>query len=106
MGGTPHLDIDVSHEGAVGRVRLTGELDLDGVDAVTKTVTTLIEAGATSVVIDMAAVTFLDSSGLRALLSGHQALNVAGGSLTLEQVSPAVQRVLDITGTSTLFQPS
>jgi anti-sigma B factor antagonist len=49
-------------------------------------------------VIDMAAVSFIDSSGLRVLVEAHQARLDGGGSLTLRSPSAAVQRLLEISG--------
>jgi stage II sporulation protein AA (anti-sigma F factor antagonist) len=106
MGDSPHLDIATSQEGPVARVRLAGELDLDGVGVVTGALTELAGNGATSVLVDASGLTFLDSSGLRALLSGRKALGDVNVSLVIEQASPAVERVLEITGTRELLLPS
>lgn len=106
MGGSAHLDVETSAAGEVARVRLAGELDLDGVEAVTSALVQLAEEGATTVLVDASALTFIDSSGLRALLSGRQALGDVNVSLIVEHASPAVQRVLEITGTRALLQPS
>ncbi len=49
-------------------------------------------------VIDLAAVTFIDSSGLRVLVQAHQERAEAGATLTLRSPSAAVQRLLEISG--------
>lgn len=49
-------------------------------------------------VIDLAAVTFIDSSGLRVLVQAHQARAEAGETLTLRSPSAAVQRLFEISG--------
>ena len=48
--------------------------------------------------VDVAGVTFIDSSGLRALVEAHQARIVAGSRLVLRSPSAAVQRLLEISG--------
>ena len=48
------------------------------------------------VAVDLRAVTFIDASGLTALLDGHRAAVERGGSLVLVNVPPAVSRVLRI----------
>jgi len=106
MGGSPHLDIETTVEGEVARVRIAGELDLDGVEAVTTALAGLASHGVTTVLVDASGLTFIDSSGLRALLSGRQALGDVNVSLIIEHASPAVARVLEITGTRALLQPS
>jgi anti-anti-sigma factor len=49
------------------------------------------------VVLDVAAVGFIDSSGLRAILSANDALDTRGARLTLRSPSDAVRRLLEIT---------
>jgi anti-anti-sigma factor len=48
-------------------------------------------------VLDLAGVTFIDSSGLRVLVEAHQARESEGG-LVLRSPSSAVQRLLEISG--------
>jgi anti-sigma B factor antagonist len=50
--------------------------------------------------VDLAGVTFIDSSGLRILVEAHQARIDADASLTLRSPSAAVQRLLEISGLS------
>ncbi|MBA3288587.1 MAG: STAS domain-containing protein [Acidimicrobiia bacterium] len=49
-------------------------------------------------VLDLAGVTFLDSSGLRLLVDAHQTRADAGSSLLLRSPSAPVQRLLEISG--------
>jgi stage II sporulation protein AA (anti-sigma F factor antagonist) len=49
-------------------------------------------------VIDLSAVTFLDSSGIRVLVHAYQALNEAGGSLRVRGATGVVRRALEIVG--------
>ncbi|MEJ7801176.1 MAG: STAS domain-containing protein [Ilumatobacter sp.] len=53
-----------------------------------------------TVVVDMSAVEFVDSSGLRVLIEAHQAADEAGRSLQLSNPSTAVSRLLEISGVS------
>ncbi|MGI8663192.1 MAG: STAS domain-containing protein [Acidimicrobiales bacterium] len=104
MRGSTHLDIQTSTEESIARVCLSGELDLDGVDAVTAALTGVACNGVSSVLVDASELTFLDSSGLRALLTGHQALGALDVTMALDKASPAVDRVLEITGTRQLLR--
>jgi anti-sigma B factor antagonist len=52
-------------------------------------------------VVDVANVTFIDSSGLRVLVQVHQERLAAGEALVLRSPSAAVQRLLEISGLST-----
>jgi anti-sigma B factor antagonist len=49
-------------------------------------------------VLDLAGVSFIDSSGLRALVEAHQARFDRGSRLLLRSPSAAVQRLLEISG--------
>ena len=51
-------------------------------------------------VVDLAGVSFIDSSGLRVLVQDHQTRTEAGESLRLRAPSAAVQRLLEISGLS------
>jgi anti-sigma B factor antagonist len=51
-------------------------------------------------VVDLAGVTFIDSSGLRILVEAHQARIDSDASFTLRSPSAAVQRLLEISGLS------
>lgn len=53
---------------------------------------------AADVTLDLAAVTFVDSSGLRAIVRTHRRLTDGGGTLALREPSDPVRRLLDITG--------
>lgn len=55
-------------------------------------------ASATEIVLDLSGVTFIDSSGLRSIVSCHERLAAAGGSLILRRPSEFARRVLDIAG--------
>jgi anti-anti-sigma factor len=56
------------------------------------------------IVMDLADVDFIDSSGLRTLLSASRRAGLRGTEVQLRNVGPAVRRMLDITGTSDHFQ--
>src|SRR5690242_5139905 len=50
------------------------------------------------VVLDLAPLSFLDSTGLGLLVSAHRRAAEVGGELRLAQPSQAIQRVLHVTG--------
>ena len=53
---------------------------------------------ASDVVLDLAGVEFIDSSGLRVIIHAHQSLDDAGHRLILKSPSDAVTKLLTITG--------
>jgi anti-anti-sigma factor len=56
-----------------------------------------------SVVVDLAGVTFMDSSGLRNLLGASHRARQKGGRVVLRHVGPEVWRLLEITKTASHF---
>jgi stage II sporulation protein AA (anti-sigma F factor antagonist) len=99
-----HLSVESAVEGRTARLTLAGELDLSGVDAIAEKLDEFAEGDLDAVVIDASGLTFLDSSGLRALLSGREQLREKGIELRVADASAAVTRVLDMTGTRTLLE--
>ena len=103
MADEAPLTVNAAVEGGIARVTLRGELDLDRAGALAGELSDLTKQGATAVTIDVSGLNFIDSSGLRALLTAREQLDGAGVSLRLTALSPAVERVLDMTGTRTLL---
>lgn len=91
------FDIDVKTEDDAIIARLSGELDLTArqgvVDALVPPVS---RATAARLVVDMADVTFCDSSGLGALLDVRRAAADAGVDMVLRGVTRQVARLLDL----------
>lgn len=81
-----------------------GELDLDNAATLTTRLDDLIASGATLVTLDASGVSFMDSTGLRAIVAAGNKLSARGGRLLIEGVSGAVQRVLEITGLLQRYQ--
>src|SRR3954452_25247428 len=85
-------------------VALTGECDLAGREDLTSVLLAAV-AGATTVVIDMAGVTFLDSSGLHCLIVAYHAAQEAGGRLYVVNAARAAAGVLEVSGVGELLSP-
>lgn len=88
--------IGVADDGAV-TVALDGELDMAVAPAL-RDVLTAAGSGARIVRVDLANVTFMDSSGLMAFITYGRELDLAGGRLQLADRSYQVDRLLEIAG--------
>ncbi len=55
------------------------------------------------VVLDLAAVTFMDSAGIGTLVHAQQVLDLQGGSLTVRDPSEATRRVFELTGLTSVL---
>lgn len=99
-GAQPHCGITVNADtdthSAVVVVR--GEIDLASADALAATLDEQLRCGLRYVTIDLAAVTFLDSTALRMLLDAHNEFLAGNGTLTLTGVGNLAARLLRITG--------
>jgi anti-sigma B factor antagonist len=77
---------------------VTGDLDLVSAPALDRRFAELARQGGQRAVVDLANVTFIDSSGVRAIISGHQLLQQHSSALVLRSPSAATRRLLELTG--------
>lgn len=64
----------------------------------------LLEAGGQQLVIDLSQVSFIDSSGLGALLSGFKSANLRSGGLVLAGLQSRVQSMFELTRLHRVFE--
>jgi anti-anti-sigma factor len=85
--------------GGVVRLSVAGELDMATADEFAAAVLeTLVSGDTVAVMLDFAAVSFCDSSGIRALDRLYGVAAEMGIHLRAENLQPIVRRVLEITG--------
>jgi anti-sigma B factor antagonist len=92
------LRIVASRQGDTATFALAGELDPHTAPMLADELDDAIGAGATTVVLQLAELTFIDSSGLRVVISAHRRLDEGDGRLVLRTPSDTVRRLLEITG--------
>jgi anti-sigma B factor antagonist len=97
------LKLGVRIEGGGAVVTADGEIDGASSVALRELLTDLNRAGNHKVVIDMCGVTFLDSTGLGALISARKQVREQHGTLRLVALGSAPSRVIHITGLSDIF---
>jgi anti-anti-sigma factor len=85
-------------------LHLEGELDVATTPRFRSEVRKGLEAGVRAIVLDMEAVSFMDSSMLKELLRSHAEIAPGGGVLVLVAPQAAVRRLLDLTRTSELLE--
>ncbi len=88
---------DIAVTDGVAFIRLAGEVDLAVADEVRRLGMGAINDVET-VRIDLSAVTFLDSTGLSALIAIGNAATASGRALILEKPAPNVYRIFELTG--------
>jgi anti-sigma B factor antagonist len=84
---------------------MTGaELDVYTSPLLQERLVEVLKDGSSSIVLDLSAVTFLDSTGLGVLITGLKRCRSAEGDLVLVTAQPNVLKVLEITGLNDVFQ--
>jgi anti-sigma B factor antagonist len=80
------------------RVTVRGDLDIHSATSFDDIVDVVVDSGGRFLLVDMADVEFVDSSGLRSIVRASQRLAGMDGRLTVTGLSGAAARVLEITG--------
>ncbi|NOT59150.1 MAG: STAS domain-containing protein [Acidobacteria bacterium] len=83
---------------------LDGDLALENNAQFRTQFTAALDAGTRKVIVNMAGVDYMDSSGLGELVSCYTALQKVSGRFTLLQLNERLQRVLVITKLYTVFE--
>jgi len=94
----PTFECQASREPDHARLSLYGELDIAAATAFEAALEELERERPERLVLDLRGLTFLDSTGLRALLGADTRAREAGRRVTILQGPEAVRRVFEITG--------
>ena len=89
-------------EREVAILRLIGEVDLSSAHLLSEQFKTVAEGHLAELIIDATAVTFMDSTGLHALVEGKRLIHDEGTRILLVP-SPQVRRVLELVFPEPLF---
>ncbi len=100
----PPMQISVSHQDGVAIVALAGSLDALTADALTDAMREQVRAGQTRFVAALAELEYTSSAGLRVLLETVKEARRRGGDLRLAAVQGRVQRVLDLSGFTSILK--
>src|ERR1700730_7652898 len=88
----------VAVEGLEGRIVLGEESN-----ALREKVKSLLAAGQKKIVLNMKDVTYIDSSGLGALVAAHTTAQTQGASLKISNLATKFQEILQVTKLMTVF---
>jgi anti-sigma B factor antagonist len=96
--GEPAFGVDVSDTGTgVAVVTVQGEADLHTAHELRAAITDAIDGGATSLVVDLSATTFVDSMTLGVLLGAVKRLRPMGGRVAVVCTDVNIRRIFEIT---------
>ena len=96
----PPLQIDVLRKDDIAVAMCAGEVDLATADQLESRLLRALDEGARDVVVNLRDVTFIDSSGLSALLRAADNARWRYGHLFLTRPTEQAQRLLEITETT------
>lgn len=82
---------------------VTGEIDVYTAPQFKEAVNGILESGQKHLIINMAGVTYMDSSGFGTLLSATKRLRPQGGTVNLVKCNSSIDRILRITRLNTIF---
>lgn len=99
------IEFHVTEVGDVVVVRPEGRLNMVAARQLKATLGELVEKGQCRIVIDLEATSFIDSSGLGALISGVKSTRQRGGDLRIARPTESVLSVLDLTNLSRILRP-
>jgi len=90
-------------DSAVAEVRLIGEIDVFASPEVKSALVAAIKDGQNLLVVDFARVSYIDSTGLGALVAALKAARDSGGSIAVVCKDPQIRRIFDVTGLVKVF---
>lgn len=93
-----HLQIDVRREPDRVVIALHGELDLASAPLLQSELESAETGEMGLVVLDVQDLEFIDSTGLRVILTAHTRAQEGGRQLALSRIQQQLQRLLSITG--------
>jgi anti-sigma B factor antagonist len=99
------MELTTRDDGAVTIVTVTGDLTIGEAETTfKKTVTRLLEEGRVNLLVDLAGVGFLDSSGLGALVRALTQSQKEGGQTKLLHAGTQIRKLLQMTKLDSVFE--
>ena len=91
------LDVTTEDRNGLVHMALVGELDLSSVAKVQEELRRIEAAAPSTLVVDLSKLTFLDSTGLRCIVTADERARNEGRRIVIVRGPDAVQRVFSIT---------
>jgi anti-sigma B factor antagonist len=96
--GPELLQIEARYEGTKVTLILVGEFDMTGTELFSSHVREAIGTHPGSIVVNGRRLEFVDSGGLQALIRAREAAGDAGVTFRVDDPSPELQRIIELTG--------
>ena len=92
------------HDAATTVLKVVGEIDPTNADDIANRVSDALGGGPTLVIMDLSDVTFMDSTGLSALLRARAICQAGNVEMMLRDPTRQVLKILELTSTHHLFE--
>jgi anti-anti-sigma factor len=93
-----HLGFLISVDDGLALIRVRGDVDMNTAVDLCEAITLAHQCADGDVTLDLAGVTFMDSSGIATLIRAHRSLASEGRALRIRNAHGPVERVLWMTG--------
>ena len=100
---SPPFDVRITEEAGSTIVRPAGEIDLQNSPSLRTALLALAEKKPKRVLVDLSAVSYVDSSGVGTLVEFKRRLERGGGKVILAGLQPRVRSVFEITKLDQFF---
>lgn len=98
------IQIQVSPVENVTLVEVSGRVDSMNASELGEALMREIDGGSVQLVLDLSAVTYMSSAGLRELMAAYRKVRPMEGDVRIAQPSERVLDVLELSGLDTIFQ--
>ena len=95
-----HFSVEAQNQGQECVVSVSGELDLAAASSLEAELDRILESDVTRIVLNLAELEFIDSTGLSVLVRAQQRAQESGRELGLVNPGQQVERLLSLTGLS------
>ena len=96
--GRGSMEISERQEGSAVVLSLAGGLDGGGASILLTKISTIVERGIPCLVLDCEDLSYINSTGLRAVLIGAKTCRQAGGKLAIAALAPQCRSVMEMSG--------
>jgi anti-sigma B factor antagonist len=97
------FDVETAERSGANVLTLRGEIDVYTAPQLRQAIVDVVDRGATNLIVDMAQVDFLDSTGLGVLVEGLKRIKAKDGSLSIVATQGKILKIFDITGLNRAF---
>lgn len=97
------MEITVRDEGDIKVVMLNGKLDTNTTPLAESEIKTLLDGGASQLLVNFEQLSYISSSGLRLLLATAKRLKTSGGELKVCSLNEMATEVFEISGFSSIL---